>query len=118
MSTEYHNRVIDGRRASWRVARLRAQAAGLPVEEVAVASISEFDDVYWFDQEHRPTCRAVVEHAQRIAAADLDDPILLSADGWVVDGMHRVARAVMEGVAELPGRRLTAYPEPDDVRPV
>lgn len=113
MSTEYHNRVIDGRRLSWRVERLRELARGLDVTEAPLASIFEFDEVYWFDEEYRPTCRAVVEHLQRIESADLDDPIILSPDGYVVDGMHRVAKAFLLGRATIPAVRLREYPEPD-----
>ena len=111
--TEYHHRTVAGRRLAWEVAKLRDASASLPVDEVALASIFEFDEVYWFDEEHRPTCRAVVEHARRIAAADTSDPILLSHDGWVVDGMHRVARAILDGNATIAARRLASYPPPD-----
>ncbi len=61
----------------------------------------------------RPTCRAVVEHLQRIEAADLADPIILSPDGYVIDGMHRVAKAFLAGRASIPAVRLGEYPEPD-----
>lgn len=113
MPTEYHNRVIDGRRVSWRVDRLRELARGLEATEIPLSSIFEFDEVYWFDDEYRPTCRAVVEHLQRIEAADLTDPILLSPDGHVVDGMHRVAKAHLAGRESIPAVRLVEYPEPD-----
>ncbi|MFA7249066.1 MAG: hypothetical protein WC273_05475 [Dehalococcoidia bacterium] len=73
--------------------------------------------MYWFDSDNPPTCRSVVEHAQRIAAADLSDPILLSPDGWVIDGMHRVARAHLDGLAEISAVRLPEYLAPDRDRP-
>lgn len=114
---EYHNRTIDGQRHSWRVDRLRALADTLAVTEVPLAEIFEYDTVYWFDGDHPPTVRSVVEHAQRLAAADLSDPILLSHDGWVIDGMHRIARAVLDGHATIRARRLPEYPPPDRVSP-
>ena len=33
-----------------------------------------------------PTCREVAEHARRINAADLTYPVILSADGGLMDG--------------------------------
>ncbi len=84
--------------------------------EVPLDSIFEFDQVYWFDEEYRPTCRAVVEHMQRIESADPGDPIILSPDGYVIDGMHRVAKAFLAGAASIRAVRLTEYPEPDAER--
>jgi hypothetical protein len=117
VTTEYHHRVIDGRRLSWDVSRLRGAAAGLEPVAVPLADIFEFDSVYWFDAEFPPTCRAVVEHARRIDAADLDDPILLSPDGYVADGMYRVAKAHVLGLTAINALRLHAYPRPDRNEP-
>lgn len=116
IGTEFHDRVIDGRRFSWDVSRLRAMTEGLEPCDVPVASIFEFEEVYWFDGDYRPTCRAVLEHAQRIEAADLTDPILLAPDGYLIDGMHRVAKAVLHGVEAIPAIRLSAYPVADRQR--
>ena len=113
MAAEYHNRLIDGQRLSWDVARLRDLAAGLVTVATPVSAIFEFDEVYWFDADHPLTCRAVLDRARRIEHADLDDPILLSPDGYLIDGMHRVAKAVRDGIELLPARRLAAYPRPD-----
>jgi len=38
-----------------------------------------------------PTARAVADHARLLAEADLRFPILLCANGRVMDGRHRVA---------------------------
>ncbi|MDA1256879.1 MAG: hypothetical protein O3C10_03430 [Chloroflexi bacterium] len=115
MSIEYHNGSIGGRRLSWDVHRLRANARGVEPAKIKLSEIFEFDSVYWFDDEYLPTCRAVVEHACRTAAADVSDPILLSHDGYVIDGMHRVARAMLDGFSAITAIRLTDYPEPDFV---
>ena len=45
--------------------------------------------------------------------ADLSFPIILDKDGRVMDGMHRVCRAVREGIGRLPAVRFVANPEPD-----
>lgn len=111
--TEFHNRLIGGQWLSWDVSRLRSAATGLPVEGVPLGTIFEFDKVYWFDEEHRPTCRAILEHLQRIEQADLSDPIILSSDGFVVDGMHRVAKAHLLSLTSISAVRLAEYPAPD-----
>ena len=114
--TEYHfwkPEHGDGRDA-WDVARLIELSADLPIEEVELATIEEIDSVYWFDGvTYRPTVRAVVEHAERIRTVDPSHPILLGPDGRIMDGMHRIARAVLDGRSTIEARRFPELPEPD-----
>jgi hypothetical protein len=50
-----------------------------------------------------------------VDAADLSFPIILAADGAVMDGMHRVARALLQGRHEIVGVQFDADPKPDHV---
>ena len=52
--------------------------------------------------------RKVVEHTALILEADLAYPIILGHDGWVMDGMHRVARALMAGRSHIDAVRFPA----------
>ncbi len=67
----------------------------------------------------RPTCRRVALHTRLIAETDLADSIILSSDGRVMDGMHRVCRALIEGRETIRAIRFDVDPEPDyvDVAP-
>jgi elongation factor P hydroxylase len=47
------------------------------------------------------------------AEADRSYPIILAADGRVMDGMHRIARAVLDGETTIKAVRFTTDPEPD-----
>lgn len=69
----------------------------------------------WFGDDERPTWRAMLEHVRLIEEADLSFPIILSATGAVMDGMHRVARAVLEGRDEIEAAQFTEDPEPDHI---
>ena len=113
---ESHSHVVDGRRAHWWTDRLWAAAADLPVEAVAIDSIAEFDMDCWF-RGRAPTCREVAEHARRINDADLEHPVILSADGTLMDGGHRIAKAYLLGRATIQGRRFLVDPEPDWIDP-
>lgn len=96
--------------------RLIALSKGLPRTRVALDSIAELDQVYWFDaDQERPTCRKVLQHMKLIEEVDLAHPIILGADGRVMDGMHRVARAVRDGLETLEAVRFPRDPEPDYV---
>jgi hypothetical protein len=55
------------------------------------------ETVYWFDESETPTVRRAVEHFRLIEEVDMTPPIILGPDGRVVDGMHRIARAILEG---------------------
>jgi hypothetical protein len=106
---QYHFRRTDGRLDAWDVDRLIEAAADLPVIEVPLEAIEEIDTEYWFDHGYRPTVRSVAEHARLIAEVDLAFPIILAHDGLVMDGMHRVARALLDG---RPTIRAVRFPEP------
>lgn len=103
---------LDDRR--WWVRNLWESARELPVMDVRVDQLRELDEDCWFSGDGRvPTVRAVADHARLIEAADLSAPILLAADGRVLDGMHRIAKAHLLGVEQLPARRFDVDPEPD-----
>jgi hypothetical protein len=105
----------------WEVDRLLALAEDLPVEVISVSSLPGADEVGWIGRpEHfgRLTIRDVVEHIRRVQGADLARPLILSCEGWLMDGFHRLARALLDGVNELPVRQFRADPEPDRIRPL
>ncbi|MDQ3432263.1 MAG: hypothetical protein M3467_08590 [Actinomycetota bacterium] len=99
---------------AWDVERLIALSQALPIERVAVDAIAEVDSVYWFDDtDEMPTVRKVVEHARLMSEVDVSLPIIQGPDGRVMDGMHRIARAILEGRPEIAAVRFAALPEPD-----
>lgn len=62
-------------RAVYYTERLWQLARELPVQTVLIADIPEFEQNCWFRPHSPPTCRAVAEHAKRIAQADLSYPL-------------------------------------------
>lgn len=110
---EHHSRPVAGGRGHWWTEHLWAAAAGLPVVEVAIDDIAEFDMNCWFSAASPPTCRAVAEHVRRIEAADLAHPVILSADGGLMDGGHRLAKAWLAGQSHVLAVRFRQDPEPD-----
>jgi hypothetical protein len=104
---------------AWDVDRLIALSADLPVVEVPLSAVSELDTEYWFKDGQRPTVRSVVEHTRLMEGADLSFPVILAADGRVMDGMHRIAKALLLGLPTVDAVRFEVTPEPDyrGVRP-
>ncbi len=98
---------------AWDVDRLIAMTASFPTEEIPVATIAEVDSVYWFDEATQPTVRKVLEHVRLIEEVDLSYPIILGPDGRVMDGMHRIARAILEDRETITAVRFDQVPDPD-----
>lgn len=116
MRKQYHLRRSASGLLAWDVDRLIERTARLPPMEVPLDSIRELDEPFWFGGEGDvPTCRAVADHARLISETDLRYPIILGADGRVMDGMHRVAKAYLQGRGTILAVRLEVDPEPDFV---
>ena len=113
MRKQYHFR--PGRQGldAWDVDRLVAAVEGAHVEDVPLTAIRELDTEYWYDHGYPATVRSVAEHCRLIQQVDLTYPIVLDPDGRVLDGMHRVARALLDGHTAIKAKRLTRMPAPD-----
>ena len=105
---------------AWDVDWLISLSRGLPVHVVTVDSVREVDAVCWFGgSTAAPTVRAVVEHARLMLGADVSVPVILGPGGRVMGGMHRIARAMLEGSKQVSAVRFLTLPESDyrDWRP-
>jgi hypothetical protein len=116
---QYHFRPSANGFRAWSVDRLVALASSFPIQEVALTEIAEIDEPYWYSAEAKPTCRDIAEHAELIEAADLAWPIILSSDKRIMDGMHRVLKALNLGHPTIRAVIFDIDPEPDyvDVQP-
>lgn len=116
MRKQYHLRPSDAGLRAWDVDRLIATSRDFAVREVALSEIREMDEPFWvFSGGPAPTCREMVEHTRLIEQADLQFPIILSADGRLMDGMHRVAKALLKGQSHIRAVQFQTDPEPDHV---
>lgn len=116
MRKQYHIRPSPSGPLAWDVHRLVELTADLPVREVPLEQIRELDEPYWFGGDGNiPTVRAVANHAKLILDSELRHPIILSSDGRVMDGMHRVAKAFMQDRELIRAVRFEVDPEPDHV---
>ncbi len=113
---QYYFRQSDQGLLAWDIRRLVELTRDFPVEQIHLADIAELDETHWYkDEGDSPTCRSLLQHMQLIDEVDLNYPIILDRDGRVMDGMHRVCRAVREGIDRIPAVRFVTNPEPDFV---
>lgn len=113
---QYYFRQSDEGLLAWDIRRLVELSQDLPVECVDLGNITELDEPHWYSHEgDSPTCRSLLQHMQLIDEADLKYPIILDQDGRVMDGLHRVCKALREGENEILAVRFDRNPEPNFV---
>jgi hypothetical protein len=113
MRKQYHFRPSEAGLQAWDVDKLLRLTTDRPDEDVPLSTIAEIDENWWFAFGAVPTVRNVVEHIRLIEETDLSHAIILDPDGRVMDGMHRVAKALSLGQTHIKARRLAVLPEPD-----
>jgi hypothetical protein len=116
MRAQYHFRRSPKGLCAWNVHRLVELTRASTREWVPLTQIRELDEPYWKNESpDRMTCREVADHARLMLDSDLAFPVILSSDGRVMDGMHRVCKALLEGRKEIEAVRFVEDPEPDYV---
>ena len=116
-----HSNVRGGKRLVWYSESLWRLAAELPVHDVPIDSVkawtgvSALDEDCWFVGARLPTLREVARHCRRINAVSFEHPIILNDDGTLMDGGHRLCKALMEGRDTINAVRFPVMPPPDEV---
>ena len=115
MRKQYYFRRSERGLLAWDVDRLITLTKHLNRRHISVSVIRELDLPFASEVDHAPTWRDVIDDVALIEPADGSYPIILSADGSVMDGMHRVAKAVLSGQATIEAVQFDVDPEPDYV---
>ena len=113
---QYHLRPSPQGLLAWDVRKLIALAAQQAIAPrwVPLADIAELDQRYWFSEPgDEPTPRAIAQHMRLVDAADTAYPILLDAEGRLMDGMHRAVKRLVQGQQDIWALQLPATPAPD-----
>ena len=110
-----HSTERNGKRYIWYTERLWRLAKDLPEFEVDVEIFTELDRDCWFGEGRTPTIREVAGHCRRIYQADLHIPVIINDNGRLMDGGHRLARALLEGRKTVKAVRFEEMPEPDEI---
>lgn len=99
----------------WHTERLWEATKGFPVLDIEIETLRHLDVVCWFNDEFKATLRNVVEHFVRMEAVDADYPIIIDPAGQIVDGAHRVAKAMAGGQSTIKAVQLKEVPPPDEI---
>lgn len=93
-------------RHSWSVPRLFEMARDLPVMEIPLNHLC----LNYKYEELR--LRDMVMHMQAVNDADLSKPIILDEDGELMDGRHRLMKAMLIGAETIKAVRFEENPPP------
>jgi hypothetical protein len=115
MRKQYYFRPSDRGYKAWDVDRLVALTRDFPRIQVALNGLRELDEAFPGNENGVVTWRNVVGHIALIEAADWKYPIILAANGDVMDGRHRIAKAMIEGKTTIEAVQFQSDPEPDFV---
>ena len=115
--SEKHSHTIfkNGKKHRWYIENLWELSKDLQIFEYEILSFEGFDEDFWFGDRLKPTIKAVIEHHHKILNANYNYPIIISEDGLIMDGVHRICRAYIEGRKTIPAVRFVKNPEPDQI---
>ncbi len=90
---------------SYTMSILMELSEDLPIEQfdLSLMSLDDSELIKW----KLDNIRDIVSHYKRIKAVDLSKPILVRSDGVIIDGNHRVIKALAKGIRWLPSKTLT-----------
>jgi disulfide oxidoreductase YuzD len=90
----------------WSIARLIALSKDFPIIEIPLCHL----DISHSYKEVR--LRDMVMHMQAVNNADLAFPIILDEDGEIMDGRHRIMKAILQGKKNIKAVRFETNPCP------
>ena len=90
----------------WHVARLIELSRGLPIMTIQLDHLN----IYYVYE--NLTLRELVGHIMSVNEADLKYPIILDEDGELMDGRHRIMKALLEGKKTIKAVRFDVNPSP------
>ena len=83
-----------------------------------MSAIRELDENWWYQGEGDvPTPRSLADHMALVQATDLKHPVILCSDGRLMDGMHRLVKALLEKRETILAVKFERTPEPDYINP-
>ena len=94
---------------SWSVARLITLAKDLPIMDIPLEHIN------MRDKYDNLTLRELAGHMVAVNKADLNYPIIMDEDGEIMDGRHRLIKAIIQGEKTIKAVRFEENPSPCEI---
>ena len=114
MRKQYHLRPSSQGFYAWDIDKLIEASSAFPVVTVPLDDIKDLDENFWYNGEKDiPSGRSIAQHVQLINEADLSFPVILTEGNRVMDGMHRLVKALTLGHKTIKAVVFEITPPPD-----
>ena len=90
----------------WSVPRLFVLSKSLPVMDIPINHLNVYCKYETL------TLRAMAGHVKAVNDADLNYPIILDEDGEIMDGRHRIMKALLTGAKTIKAVKFDENPSP------
>ena len=107
--TNIHTQRYHDGNGRYVIGNLISRAKELPVKEMPLEHLSLYD----LSVDAGGSLRDFVRHMKAVMDADLQCPIIMNEDGCVMDGRHRIAKALYLGLDTIKYVRFEETPDPD-----
>lgn len=108
--SELKEQVYAEDKKRWFITRLIDKAKDLPIQEMPITGVNTYN-LYPLPK----SMNSFVSHVQKVNDANLSKPIILDDEGYVMDGRHRIAKALLDGVETINFVRFEETPVHDYV---
>lgn len=96
-------------RRQWKTLTLFEAAKGLKEFDYPINLIDKEEENVWSVE----TIADFISHSKRVEGADLSFPIIVSSQGSIMDGYHRICKAVLQGLESVKAVQFDVDPEED-----
>ncbi len=90
-----HHQYIDGIIYQYEMQTIWDAAQNIPPIDIPITAFNlDYDG--WYNGTTPPTIQSIIDHYRRARAADLSHPIIISHNGKIMDGRHRLVKVILE----------------------
>jgi len=108
---------VDGKRHYWKVEHLIQHSKNIKPTIISIDKLIEkLGNSTWFNTSENITILKIIPHIQRALNADLRYPIIISENGKIMDGAHRIVGAKLKEVKKLKAVQFKTNPIADYVK--
>lgn len=113
MRKQYYLKPTEKGFNAWDVDRLIEITQNFEVMMVNVIQLLEINKFHCYQGDIFPTVKSIFDHMKLVNEASLDYPIIISAEGKIMDGMHRVGKAYILNNEFIKAVKFKITPQPD-----
>lgn len=100
----------------WSLDYIWSISEDLEIEYVSIDFLWDtmYKDIYvWLDEDEKLTNTHFFHHLERVVDADLNYPIILSQENYILDGVHRLLKAKHLGLKSIMCKKFAMDPAPN-----